>query len=80
MLRVRGEGMENGFDKNTLYACMEFSKNNIGERDGGKEEGKQRESRGRNICLFLRDGFPTFFFWETIFSHTGLEEWNNQAS
>lgn len=46
-LRVRGEGMENGFDKNTLYACMEFSKNNIGERDGGKEEGKQRESRGR---------------------------------
>lgn len=47
MLRVRGEGMENGFDKNTLYACMEFSKNNIGERDGGKEEGKQRESRGR---------------------------------
>lgn len=48
--------MRSRFDKNALYACMEFSnylKYNVGEMEGGKErqaekrKGKGREERGR---------------------------------
>lgn len=56
--------MENGFDKNTLYACMEFSKNNIGERDGGEEQVK-REQR--------EEGRPAVHI-TTLDALDGLEE------
>lgn len=51
--------MGSGFDKNTSYACMEFSnylKYNVGEMEKGKERETKKKEKGKGGREEGRDG------------------------